>query len=156
MSAPDTDDGALLSLFRLVDDMQTELEADVQRFPVLVEHARSVMARGGGGGNLAADLKMELLGQLDGQAHDLERRQRHVLRLVDEAISSRKAAVQEGAGTGDVWAPAWQPPDMATAGNSPVPIRLPVSLQHRRQQLVRVLTIAGVLLVACGVLLGVL
>jgi hypothetical protein len=157
MNLPDPDHRSLTSLFRLADDMQVDLDAEWRQLAELVDHTRSVVGLEGCEDRLVANLRTEIFAQLDWHAQDLEHRQRSVLSLVDVAISSSQRADQIVAKDPDLWAPAWQPPALAATGNDAIPTRLPVSLEDRhRRQLARILTLAGAVLVVCGLLLGVL
>jgi hypothetical protein len=157
MHLPDPDHASLTALFRLADDMEVDLGAERRHLAELVERTRSVVGLEGCESRLVANLRTEIFAQLDWRAQDLEHRQRAVLTLVDTAVSSYHGADPIVADGVDPWAPPWEPPALAATGNDGFPIRLPVSLQdRRRRRLAQILTLAGAVLVVCGLLLGVL
>jgi hypothetical protein len=158
MSLPDADPGPARPVLRLVDDMQSELDDDRRRLALLVEDARDVLAVGGGDARQVADRRDEILARLDRHAQALEHRQRAAARLIDEAVSNHRAAVAASYDENLAsWAAPWRPPAGALADDEGVLTRLPVNRPGSiRPQLVRVLTIVGVLLIVSGLLMAAL
>jgi hypothetical protein len=158
MSLRDADPSPVAPLLGLVDDMRVQLDADRRRLALLVDDARDVLALDRNGAPPAALLREEILARLDRHGHDLEARQRSALSVMNEALSSSRAAdARMVAENPDLWEPPWCPPAGAGAGDDAVPTCLPVSHPDQtRPQLVRVLTIVGALLIACGLLIAIL
>jgi hypothetical protein len=157
MSLGRAPDAEVLPLLRILDDMQSQLDADERHLSLLVEEARKLAARGGSESPLPSTLRSEVLARLDRHAVDLEYRQRIILDLVDSQVSASAAVSQSVLSEPDPWAKPWQPPEIAVSRDDGTPSRRRVSLEDRhRRQLARVLTVVGTLLIVCALLVGVL